>query len=202
MQIDPYCRRWRGGATVGRRTSGRKAMGSIPGRGASCSHPLALEGSPVSSLKCDRWQRSKFRELLGCCLRRQWKLILQAGWLCRGTRAVAISQVAGLLPGSPTGAQRACRGTGRPAGQPLGLAEEKQKLVYLKLGAILNTVQGSLYLHITHTYRHTHTHSRLCNGPTYVALALWLNGPPCKWSGVEWETPGALPMLPSQRERR
>jgi len=26
----------------------------------------------------------------------------------------------------------------------------------------------------------------LRNGPTYVALALWLNGPPCKWSGVEW----------------
>jgi len=31
----------------------------------------------------------------------------------------------------------------------------------LKLGAILNTIQGSLlpplhYLHITHTYRHTH----------------------------------------------
>jgi len=42
------------------------------------------------------------------------------------------------------------------------------------------------HLHITHTYRHTHTHSGLCNGPTYVALALWLNSPPCKWSGVEW----------------
>jgi len=25
----------------------------------------------------------------------------------------------------------------------------------------------------------------LCNGPTYMALALWLNSPPCKWSGVE-----------------
>jgi len=44
----------------------------------------------------------------------------------------------------------------------------------------------SVTLHITHTYRHTHTHSGLRNGPTYVALALWLNGPPCKWSGVEW----------------
>jgi len=27
----------------------------------------------------------------------------------------------------------------------------------------------------------------LRNGPTYVALVLWLNGPPCKWSGVEWK---------------
>jgi len=37
--------------------------------------------------------------------------------------------VAGLLPGSPTGAQRAwtgVQGAGRPAGQLLGLAEEKQ----------------------------------------------------------------------------
>ena len=55
----------------------------------------------------------------------------------------------------------------------------------LKLGALLNTVQVSLYLHIMHTYEHLHTHrhSGLRNGPTYVALALWLNGPPCKWSG-------------------
>jgi len=43
-----------------------------------------------------------------------------------------------------------------------------------------------------HTYRHTHTHSGLRNGPTYVALALWLNGPPCKWSGVEWRGPVLL----------
>ena len=35
---------------------------------------------------------------------------------------------------------------------------------------------------------HTHTHSGLHNGLTYVALALWLNGPPCKWGGVEWDT--------------
>ena len=43
------------------------------------------------------------------------------------------------------------------------------------------------YLHITHTYRHIHlSPSGLRNGPTYVALAPWLNGPPCKWSGVEW----------------
>jgi len=31
----------------------------------------------------------------------------------------------------------------------------------------------------------------LRNGPTYVALALWLNGPPCKWSGVEWIVSGS-----------
>jgi len=60
--------------------------------------------------------------------------------------------VAGLLPGSPTGAQRAwtgVQGAGRPAGQLLGLAEEKQSW-YLKLGAILNTVQGSLVPDMTY----------------------------------------------------
>ena len=36
----------------------------------------------------------------------------------------------------------------------------------------------------------TSRHSGLRNGPTYVALALWLNGPPCKWSGVEWRVSG------------
>ena len=37
-----------------------------------------------------------------------------------------------------------------------------------------------------HTDIPTSPPSGLRNGPTYVALALWLNGPPCKWSGVEW----------------
>jgi len=64
------------------------------------------------------------------------------------------------------------------------LAEEKQ-IWYLKLGAILNTIQSS-YLPTHHAYIQTHPPSGLRNGPTYVALALWLNGPPCKWSGVEW----------------
>jgi len=29
------------------------------------------------------------------------------------------------------------------------------------------------------------------------ALALWLNGPPCKWSGVEWTTPSPSTSPPS-----
>jgi len=68
----------------------------------------------------------------------------------------------------------------------LGARETK---LDLKLGALLNTVQGSLlpthHAH-TQTHTHTHTHSWLRNGPTYMALVLWLNSPPCKWSGVEW----------------
>jgi len=66
------------------------------------------------------------------------------------------------------------------------LVKEKQ-IWYLKLGAILHTTQSSLSLPTHHTYIQTHPRpSGLRNGPTYVALALWLNVPPCKWSGVKW----------------
>ena len=66
------------------------------------------------------------------------------------------------------------------------VAWRKRNKAGLKLGALLNTVQGSLLpTYHAHTQTHTHTHSGLRNGPTYMALALWLS-PPCKWSGVEW----------------
>jgi len=63
------------------------------------------------------------------------------------------------------------------------LVEEKQ-IWYLKLGAIQNTTQSSLSLPTHHAYIQTHPPLGLRNEPTYVALALWLNGLPCKWSGV------------------
>jgi len=95
-------------------------------------------------------------------------LMLQATGLCHGTRAMAC-WVADLLLArlrAPDGCKRAWA---------------HYEIQYKAL----------CYLHITHTYRHTHTHththSGLRNGPTYVALALWLNSPPCKWSGVEVE---------------
>jgi len=152
---------------------------------------LALEGSPVSSLKCDRWHRSKFRELLGRCLRRQWNTdCSKPRGLCHGTRAVA-GQVARPAAGSPTGAQWAWTGVqeGRAGllGSYVAWRKRNKADIWKLMGTILNTVQGSLYLQSrTHTDTHTHTHSGLRNGPTYVALALWLNGLPCKWSGVEW----------------
>jgi len=84
----------------------------------------------------------------------------------------------------PTGMNRLAVG-GRPAywAQSGDLAEEKQ-IWYLKLGAILNTTQSSLSLPTQHAYIQTHPPLGLRNGPIYVTLALWLNGPPCKWSGV------------------
>ena len=43
------------------------------------------------------------------------------------------------------------------------LGGRETKLVYLKLGAILNTVQGSLYpTHHAHIQTHTHTHTQGC----------------------------------------
>ena len=81
--------------------------------------------------------------------------MLQATGLCHGTRAVAC-WVAGLLPArprAPYGHGRACRGVGRPT----GLSARETKLD-LKLGALLNTVQGSLLpTHHAHTQTHTHT---------------------------------------------
>ena len=72
-------------------------------------------------------------------------------------------------------------GAGRPTGQLCGLVQEKQSWFEAGSG---RTTKYSTMLSVTHTHTHTHTHSGLCNGPTYVALALWLNSPPCKWSGV------------------
>ena len=90
-------------------------------------------------------------------------------------------------PMGPTGVNGLAAGD-RPAywAQSGNLAEEKQ-IWYLKLGAILNTIQSSLLTTYTsRIHTDTPTPSGLRNGPTYVALALWLSGPPCKWSGVEW----------------
>ena len=124
--------------------------------------------------------RAKFRELFGHCLRSQWKLILQAGWLCHGTRAVAVSWVAGLLPGSPGRA-----GGGGPAcWAATQLGGRETKLVYSKLGAILNTVQGSLLPYTSRTHTHTHTHTQGCTmGPPMWPWRCGLMARPV--SGVE-----------------
>jgi len=103
---------------------------------------------------------------------------------------------------SPTGAlwalrhfgrERACsgRGAGRSTGLVKGETETKVEIGrHTKCNTkpfppppSLPTLQAYIQ-----TYLPTSPSSGLHNGPTYVALALWLNGPPCKWSGVEWST--------------
>jgi len=120
---------------------------------------------------------AKFRELFDRCLHRQRTLMLQATGLYHGTRVVAC-WAAGLLSTCPTGV----RG---PTGQLRGLAQEKQSWFEAGRTTKYSIRLSVTYILRTHTDTHTHTHSVLRNGPTYVALALWLNSPPCKWSGVE-----------------
>jgi len=125
----------------------------------------------------------KFREPFDRYLRRQWNTDCPSHAGC----------VTALGPW-PAGRPACYRlahgraGAGRPTGQLRGLVQEKQS--WFEAG---RTTKYSTRLSVTHiscthtdTHTHTHTHLGLRNGPTYMALALWLNSPPCKWSGVEW----------------
>jgi len=101
---------------------------------------------------------------------------------------VAVSRVAGLLPGSPTGAQWAwtgMQGGGLACWAATRLCRRETKLVYSKLGAILNTVQGSLLPYTTRTHTDTHTHTQGCAmGPPMWPWRCGLMARPV--SGVEW----------------
>ena len=83
---------WRNGRASGFRPQGREFD---PRSRRSCVTtlgklltPTCLEGSPVSSLKCDR-AAVKFRAVWPLPVPASGILILQATWLCHGTRAVA-----------------------------------------------------------------------------------------------------------------
>jgi len=136
----------------------------------------------VSSLKCDRRPRSNLESCLAAVSAASGILILQAEWLCHGIRAVAVSKLAGrpaapACPRAPNGRGWACGGRGGLLGSCLDW--QKRNKLELKLGAILNTIQGSLLTYPTHhAHIQTHPHTLgLHNGPTYVALALWPQRP-------------------------
>jgi len=87
---------------------------------------------------------------------------------------VDVSWVAGLLLTRPTGILTGVPGAVRPTGQPRGLAQRNEASI--RLGALLNTVQG---------YSATqHTHSGLRNGPNKWPWRCGLIANPV--SGVEW----------------
>jgi len=95
----------------------------------------------------------------------------------------------------PYGRVRACSGEG--AGRPTGrsrIACQRRNRSRVEIGrhTKYNTKPSSplfpTYTSRIHTDIPTSPPSGLRKGPTYVALALWLNGQPCKWSGVEWGT--------------
>ena len=98
------------------------------------------------------WQQQlKFRESFGCCLRRQWNTDVPSHAGCVmafGPWPAGRPACYWLAHGRPTGVR------GR-AGLPGScVAWHKRNKAGLKLGALPNTVQGSLSLHNTHTYRH------------------------------------------------
>ena len=82
---------------------------------------------------------------------------------------------------SPDGRTDGRAGGGRPTGQPCSLAQRNEATI--RLGALLNTVQGSL-LPTYHAHTHTHTHTGLRNGPNKWPWCCGLIARPV--SGVEW----------------
>jgi len=132
------------------------------------------------------WQvaAAKFREsCLATVCAASGILISQAAQLA--TRWPTCCLLAHGRPMGPTGVNGLAAGRGPTYWAQSGDLVKEKRIWYLKLGAILNTTQSSLsptYTSRIHT--DTPTPSGLRNGPTYVVLALWLNGPPCKWSGV------------------
>ena len=100
----------------------------------------------------------KFRDLFDRCLRRQWNTdCSKPRGLSHGTRAVAVSWVASLLPARPMGVQG-----GGPAYWPAVWLGARETKLDLKLGALLNTVQGSL-LPTHHAHTQTLVDSTLMN---------------------------------------
>jgi len=179
----------------------RTGQGLLPMWVEACLLPLRviglLAGVHAIGLFLDRhrgftcvlfkmWQvaTARFREsCLAAVCAASGILILQAVRLA--ARWPTCRLLAHGRPMGPTGVNGLAAGGG-PAywAQSGDLAEERQ-IWYLKLGTILNTTQSSLSLPTHHAYIQTHPPLGLRNGPTYVALALWPNGPPCKWSGVD-----------------
>ena len=134
----------------------KKPTGCVGGHAIGLNSWTGTEGSPVSSLKCDRLQRLNQESHLTAVCATSGILMFQA------MRVVSRPSGRGLLggrpaTGSPTGSRRACGGRAGLSGSCV--AWHKRNKAGLKLGALLNTVQGSLSLHITHTYRHRHTHT-------------------------------------------
>jgi len=91
--------------------------------------PIALEGSPVSSLKCDRWHRSDLERCLADVCAISGILIAPSHvgcvtalgpWLARWPARHRLAH------GRPMGVDGRAGETGRPTGQLCGLAQEKQ----------------------------------------------------------------------------
>ena len=142
----------------------KKSIGCVGGHAIGLNFWKGTEGSPMSSLKCDRWQRLNLESRLAAVCTASGYWCSKPRGLCHGPQGVALCWVAGRPA------------TGSPEGHPTGVwgrsglpgscvAWHKRNKVGIRLGALLNTVQGSL-LTTHHAHTQTHTHSGLHNGLT------------------------------------
>jgi len=109
------------------------------------------------------WQVAavKFRQPFNCCRHCWLTLMFQATQaVSRPSRLEGRGRELGGQPATnlPDGRTNGCARGGRPTGQPCGLAQRNEASI--RLGALLNTVQGSLLpTYHAHTQTHTHTHA-------------------------------------------
>jgi len=128
------------------------------------------------------WQvaAAKFREsCLAAVCAASGILILQAVRLA--ARWPTCRLLAHGRPMGPTGVNGLAAGTGRPIGCSRATWRKRNRYGIWSWAQYWIQYKALSYLPTHHAYIQTHPPLGLCNGPTYVALALWLNGPPCKW---------------------
>jgi len=150
-----------------------KSIGCVGVHAIGLNSWTGTEGSPVSSLKCDRRQRLNLESCLTAVCATSGILIGQVTELCHGTRAVAC-WATGLLPARLRAPDRRAAGQ---AGLPGScVAWCKRNKAGFEAGHTTKYITRLSVTHISRTHTdtntHTHTHSGLRNGPTYLALAL------------------------------
>jgi len=135
----------------------KKSFGCVSGHAIGLNSWTGTEGSPVSSLKCDRWQRLNLQSrLIAVCA--------ASGYWCSKPRRLCHGpQGRGSVLGSrpAIGSLDGRVGAVWPTGQLCRLAQEKQS--WYKAG---HTTKYSTRLSVNYTsHTHTDTHSGLRNGP-------------------------------------
>ena len=127
----------------------RKSIGCVGGHAIGLNSWTGTEGSPVSSLKCDRWQWLNL-EPFNCCLHCQLILMFQATWaVSRPSRVEGRVHELGGWPvtGLPNG-HAGCGPAYRPA---TWLGTEKRS--WYKAGRIIEIQYKTTQQHNTHALR-------------------------------------------------
>jgi len=141
---------------------GQRSLSAVGAHAIGLNSWTGTEGSPVSSLKCDRWQRLNLESRLAA-------VCAASGHWCSKPRGCVMAL--GPWPaGWPACYQLAWRAYGGRVGLPDScVAWRKRNKAGLKLCALLNTVQGSP-LPTYHAHTHTHTSRRHLDNKECVAI--------------------------------